>query len=318
MDLFSNYFTRETLAKTLVKAPFVPGRLGEAGLFTTRGLNTTTALIEELPSNAVTADSASIARGAPASTLTLEGRKIHPFTTSSYGWQSSVLADEVLNVRASGSGAAEVISTRLAEIAAKLRRKADLQHEHLRMACLKAPTNTLGSAPASAVIAVQTDATKLREELFNKIQKPLESALGGIPYTGVRVFCSDGYWAKLLENKWIKDTYLNTSAAASLRQSGLVEEIAVSGTTFERYRGQGSLALAADTAIAVPEGVDELFLQCFAPDDTLDSVGIGSLGLPYYLRSEPIPGNKGWKLVLQTHPLMICTRPEAVLTIALA
>lgn len=318
MDLFKDYFTRETLAKTLSKSPYVPGRLGETGLFASKGLNTTTALIEELPSNAVTPDSAAIARGAPASSLSLEARKVHPFTVASYGWTASVLADEVLNVRATGSGAAEVISTRVAEAAAKLRRKADLQHEALRMACLKSPTNTLGSAPASQAIAVQTDATKLREELFNKIQLVIESALGGIPYTGVRVFCSNGYWAKLIENKWIKDTYLATSAAATLRQSGLVEEIAVAGVTFERYRGAGTVALATDTAIAVPEGVDELFLQCFAPDDTLDSVGAGALGAPYYLRSEVIDGNKGWKMVLQSHPLMICTRPEAVITLALS
>jgi hypothetical protein len=317
VDLFKDYFTRETLAKTLVKAPFVPGRLGETGLFATRGLNATTAIIEELPANDVAPDSAAIARGAPASSLGLDTRKAHTFTTASYGWTASVLADEVLNVRAAGSGAAEVISSRVAEMTAKLRRKADLQHEALRMACLKAPSNSIGNAPASAAVAVQTDATKLRQELFNKIQKPIESALGGIPYTGVRVFCSDGYWAALIENKWIKDTYLNTSAAATLRQSGLTEEVAVAGVVFERDRGAGTIALAADTAIAVPEGVGELFLQCFAPDDTLDSVGLGAMGAPYFLRSEVIPGNKGWKLVLQSHPLMVCTRPEAVLTIAL-
>jgi hypothetical protein len=318
MDLFKDYFTRETLAAVLLKTPFIPGRLGETGLFTTKGLTSTTALIEELPSNSVTPDSAAIPRGAPATALSLDTRKMHSFQTASYAWNGSVLADEVLNVRAAGGGAAEIVSTRVADLMAKLRRKADLQHEAQRMACLKAPSNSIGTAPASAVVAVQTDATKLRQELFNKVQTVIENALGGIPYTGVRVFCSAGYWAALIENKWIKDTYLNTSAAATLRQSGLTEEIAVAGIVFERYRGAGTVALATDTALAVPEGVPELFLQCFAPDDTLDSVGVGAVGAPYYPRSALLDDNKGWRLTMQSHPLMVCTRPEAVVTLALA
>lgn len=318
MDLFKDYFTRETLAGVLKKAPYIPGRLGETGLFIKHGLNTTTALIEELPTNAVTADSAAIPRGAPAASMSLDTRKIHSFQTSSYAWSGAVLADEVLNVRAAGGGAAEVISSRVAELTAKLKSKAEIQLEYLRMACLKAPSNSIGNAPASDVIAVQSDVTKLREELLNKIQVPMETALGGIPYTGVRVFCSTGYWSKLIENKWIKDTYLNTSAAATLRQSGLTEEVAVAGVVFERYRGQGTLALATDTAIAVPEGVADLFHEVYAPDDTLSSVGAGALGQSYYLRSFLIDEDKGWKLTLQTHPLMVCSRPEAIITLSLA
>lgn len=318
MDLFKDYFTRETLAKTLLKTPYVPGRLGETGLFATRGLTSTTALIEELPANAVTADANSMVRGAPAVSQALDSRKMHSFQALSYAWKARVLADEVLNVRAAGTGAAELIASRVADNIAKLRRKADFQAEYLRMAALKAPSNTIGNAPAAAVIAVQTDATKLRDRLFNAIIIPIESALGGIPYTGIRVFCSDGYWTKLIENNWIRTTYLNNNTATVLRDSGITEEITIAGVTFERYRGQGTLAIATDTAIAVPEGVDELFLQCFAPDDTLDSVGVGAIGAPYYARSELIPGNKGWDLILQSHPVMVCTRPEAVLSIALA
>ncbi len=317
MDLFKNYFSRETLASVLVKTPYVPGRLGELGLFATRGLTSTTALIEELATNDVSVQSA-IPRGAPPTAIGMDGRAMHSFQTATYGFKSSVLADEVLNVRAAGSGAAEVIQTRVAEKTAKLRRQSDLQHEYLRVACLKAPTNIIGSAPASAVIAVQTDATKLRQELFNKVQKVIETALGGVPYTAIRVMCSDGYWAALLDNKWIKDTYLNTSAAAIMRQAGLTEEVTVGGVTFERYRGAGSVALAADSAIAVPMGVQDLFLQCFAPDDTLSSVGAGAIGAPYYLNSVVIGGDKGYELTMQTHPLMVCTRPQSVVTLTLA
>lgn len=315
VDFFSNYFTRENLAHVLLKTPYIPGRLGELGLFKTVGLTSTKFDVEELPINDVTPLSGMIPRGSPLSVLTLDSRKMHPFETETWGAQGTVLADEVLNVRAYGSAVPEVVSERVTLLIEKLRRQADLQFEAMRMTVLKNPTNIIGSVGSTQVIAIQTDATKLRQELFTKLQLPMESVLKGIPYSGIRVLCSNGYWSDLIENKWLKDTYLATAAASALRSQSFVDEIRVANITFERYRGIGTVDLTANTAIAYPEGVSDLFIQAFAPDDTLSSVGMGAMGVPYYLRSALLDDDKGWRLTLQSHPKMVCTRPEVIIPI---
>jgi hypothetical protein len=315
MDMYRDYFTRENLVASVAKAPYIPGRLGELGIFETRGLTSTTMAAEELGLNDVT-PSASIPRGAPLPAMTLDKRKAHTFATATYGKQLPVFADEVLNMRAAGvNGAAEVITTRRNEAVAKLRAWADAVHENLRMGVLLAPNNAFGNKPADGSIALSTDATKTRAEIFTKVIKPLESALAGISFSGVHVMCSDSFWTDLIENKAIKDTYLGYQAAAELRNDPR-DMFTYGGVVWERYRGSASTAITNDKAVAIPLGVSGLFLQGFAPDDTIDSVGAGAMGAPYYPRAEAMKGGKGWEITMQSHPVMVCTRPSAIVTLA--
>ncbi len=316
VDMYRDYFTREQLVASVAKAPFVPGRLGELGLFTVIGLTATTMALEEEGTDAP-ALATPIPRGAPPKPLDLDKRKVHTFVTQTYAWNDYVRADEVLNMRAAGpTGAAEVITSRRDKVTAKLRATADQQHEYLRMQTLLSPNNAFGNKPNEAQIALATDATKTRQEVFNKIIKPMETALDGLFFSGLRVLCSDGYWSALIENKAIKETYLNTQAAGELRNDPR-DAFVFGGVAWERYRGNSSIAVTTDKAIVVPEGVGNLFYMGFAPDDTIDSVGAGALGTPYYLRSEPLKGGKGWEITLQSHPVVTCTRPGAILTLGL-
>ena len=183
------------------------------------------------------------------------------------------------------------------------------------MATLLAPSNAFGTAPAETSIAFGTDATKTRAEFFTKLWLPMEAALDGINFGGINVLCSDAYWTALFENKAIKDTYLNTQQAADLRKDPR-ETVFFGGINFERHRGSSAIKIPTGKAIAVPTGVAGLFIQAFGPDDTLDSVGAGSLGSPYYLRAFDLDDNKGWRIRAQTHCVMLCTRPTAVLPLA--
>jgi len=317
MDIYRDYFTRESLVASVAQAPYVPGQLAAMGIFETRGLTSTTMAAEELGLNNV-GPSAAIPRGAPAKAMTLDKRKAHTFVTSTFAESLPVYADEVLNVRAAGTtGAIEVIQTRRDEAIAKLRAWADAQHEYLRMATLLSPNNAFGSKPADGSLALATDATKTRAEIFTKVIKPIEAALKGVPFSGVTVQCSDEFWVDLIENKAIKDTYLGYQAAAELRGDPR-DSFMFGGVTWERYRGSDSTKITTNKAVAVPTGVAGLFLQGFAPDDTIDSVGAGAMGAPYYPRSEAMKGGKGWELTMQTHPVMVCTRPAAIVTLAKA
>ncbi len=315
MDIFRDYFTRENLVRSLAQAPYTPGRLGELGLFEVTPLTSTTLAVEEDAKDAGKILTA-IARGAPRQKSGLDKRKVHTFTTQTYSDSGEVYADEVLNARGAGtSGAAEIIANRRDRLVAKLRRNMDYTHESLRMACLLAPgTTEFGSAPASAIIAVQTDATKTRQEIFNKIIAPIEAALDGIPFTGIHVFCSDGYWSDLIENKQVRETYLNWQAAAELRGDPR-QAFSFGNVTWERYRGTSLVKIADNEAVAFPVGASDTFWMGLAPTDTMESVGTGAMGQPYYLGSKPIVdalGTKAMEVAIASHPVVVCGRPAAI------
>lgn len=317
MDIYRDYFTREQLVGSLANSQFVPGLVGSLGLFNTLRLSGTTLAIEALPDNDVS-ETTAVPRGTPGKPLELEKRSVETFAVSTYAWQAAVLADEVLNLRVAGtSGAAEVFTQRRDEMVAKLRRQADFQLEYLRVATINSPDNAFGSAPSAEAIAFGVADSALRSAIFEKITLPMESALGGIPYTGLVALCEDTFWKALIDSKTIRETYLNQVAAAELRNAP-ADSFDFSGVRWMRHRAGGNIAISTGTAKIVPTGVDSLFVQAFAPNDTLSSVGAGALGEAYYLDSYPLDDDKGFRMTLQTHPVMVCTRPEAVLTIDLS
>lgn len=321
MDIFRDYFTRENLERELANAPYTPGRLGELGIFENSNLTSTTFSVEVEAKDAGRVLT-SISRGSPRQKTGLDKRKVVSFATGTYGDSGEVYADEVLNARGAGTnGQAEVIQDRRNRLVAKLRRNMDLTHESLRMACLLAPgTTEFGAAGSEKVIAVQTDATKTRQEIFNKIVVPIEQALDGVSFSGIHVFCSDGYWADLIENKQIRETYLNWQAAAELR-GDTRQAFAFGGVMWERYRGTSAVKITDNKAVAFPVGAQGLFHQAFAPTDTMESVGAGALGQPYYVGAQPIKdalGTKAMEVAIASHPVMVCGRPAAVFSLAKA
>ncbi len=318
--MFTNYldfFTTTALLEAVAKTNYVPGQLGS--LFESRALSGTKLALEEQPANGGASLITATPRGTPSKGATLARRKVHTFETAHYRVDAAVYADEVLNLRGAGATAvSELITLRRDETLAMLRRDVDLTLEKLRMNTLLTPDNAFGSKPAEVVVAVQTDATKTRAQIFAKIVLALENALGGTPYSGVKVLCSDGFWEALLGNAEIRTAWLYTQQAQQLT-GGTLDSVTYAGITFERYRGAGTTLITANKAIAVPTGVNSLFIQGFAPADTLDSVGAGALGTPYYPAAYPIDeGNRGWHIEMQTNPVMLCTRPAAVVTVAMA
>jgi len=318
MDFFTDFFNANELIASVAKAPYIPGRLADPAIFSTRQLGTTKLSLEEQALNDAELLT-STPRGTPSKAQVLERRKVHTFETAHYRKDGSVYADEVLGLRAVGvSGARESIIARRDEVIAKLRRDMDLTHEALRVTTLNSPSNAFGNAPASAAVAFGASDSAIRSAIFTNIIKPIESALKGIPYSGLLALCDDTFWAGLIESKTIKETYLNQVQASALRGS-TTEQVIFGGVTFERYRGVGSTVIASGKAKVIPVGVPELFIQAFAPADTLDQVGAGAVGQPYYTNAYPIDeGNRGIYIEMQTNVAMVCTRPDAVLTLGLS
>lgn len=315
MDIFRDYFTREALLASIAKVQYVPGKF--APWFESRALNGTIFALEDVPVQGynLLADSP---RGTPSKVESLVRRDVHTFSTKHYRVDGAVYADEVLNMRGTGvNNAVDIIQQRRDEVMAKLRRDIDMTHESLRLNCILTPTNAFGTKPADVSIALGTDGTKTRSEIFTKIIKPMEAALDGIPFSGLHAYVEDTAWDKLIENVQIKSTYDGWSMAASLRNDPR-EMVTYGGVTFERYRGYNTIAIPTGKMIVLPVGVPGMFMQAFAPADTLDTVGTGSMGTPYFPQSIPSVDNRRWYMEIQTNCVMVCTRPTAVLTVAVS
>lgn len=318
MEFFTDFFKADELIASVAKAPYIPGRLADPAIFSTRALSGTRLALEDQALNDAELLT-STPRGTPSKAQVLERRNVFTFETEHYRKDGAVYADEVLNMRAVGvTNAREAITSRRDEVIAKLRRDMDLTHEYLRIATVNSPSNAFGNAPAAAAIGFGATDSAIRSGIFNNVIKPMESALKGIPYTGLLALCDDTFWAALIESKTIKETYLNQVQASALR-GATTEQVIFGGVTWERYRGVGSTVIASGTAKVIPVGVPDLFIQAFAPADTLDSVGAGAMGTPYYVSAYPIDdGNRGWYLEMQSNVKMVCTRPASILTIDLS
>lgn len=322
MDIYRDYFIREELVRVLAQAPYTPGLLGSLGLFEPVPLSSTTFAVEEEVKNGARILTAK-PRGAPDEVTNLDKRKVHTFAVNQvYPDSGTVMADEVLNARGRGvDGAREVLETRRAELVARLRRNMDLTHEHLRMQCILNPASTeFGAAASAQVLNPSGAAVKLRQLIFQKIKKPMETALDGTTFGAPLVLCSDGYWEQLIDAEAVNKTYLNQQQAAELRNEH-EDRVVFGGVVWQRYRGTSTVKIPDNEARAIPTNVQGAFWLPMAPNDTMESVGAGALGQPYYMGSKVIEGSqgtKGWEISIQSHVRVICGRPGCILPLTLS
>lgn len=318
MDFFPNLFTAESLMATLLDTKYHPGAIGSSGLFKTVALPGTVFTFPRLAEQTV-AFPVETPRGTPGNSLDIPRYTGEKFGTKHYKQGVAIMPDEVLNFANPGTLTRQTIEARRADKVAYLRRSMDDLHEYLRMQILLAPATAsdgqqvYGATGAAQTIQFTADATKVRQEIHNKLKLPTEQALDGLTYSGFTVWMSDSAWANLIDSPYITKTYLNTPAAAEMRNGTAMDELGLFGITFKRYRGDSRTLIPAGESIVVPNGVENLFIQAFAPADTMDQVGSGAMGSPYYVEARLIDeGKRGWQMDIQTNVAMLCTRPGAI------
>lgn len=329
LDIFSNdAFSLAAMTAAINEQAYVPGRLGELGLFEEEGITTTTVQIEKQGETLALVSSG--VRGAAGQVVTGDKRTLLPFNAIHLPQRAAILADTIQNLRAFGAETeVQAVQTVVNQRLAKMRRQLDATIEYHRIGAVKGQIldadgltvlldlySAFGISQATVSFALATSTTEIRSKV-GEVLDAIESALGAAPFTGVRVLCGKTFWSQLIVHPKVKETYLNTQMAASLRGDPR-EVLNFSGVTFERYRGSvGGVAFIADAeAYALPEGVPELFITRYAPADYMETVN--STGLPYYAKQEPMPFGKGVDLEAQSNPLNLCTRPAAVIKLTAA
>lgn len=325
VDPFSpDAFSLVTLTAAINNLKYAPTRIAQLGLFEEQGISTLDAAIEERDGVLSLVDIAP--RGGPGQPVGGETRKIHSFRVPHLPERGALLADEVQGVRAFGTESqAEVLTTRLNDRLATLRRNIDYTLESHRLAAIMGSYydangtatslfTTFGVSQQTLAFALGTTTTKIRSKCLTTLGY-IETALDGIPFSGVRALCGATFFDNLITHGNVEATYLNQQQASELRGDPR-QEINFGGIVFERYRGTSAVKVGDNDAYAIPVGVPGLFLTRFAPADYAETVN--TLGLPYYAKSEPLKFNKGYELEAQSNPLNLCTRPAAIIKLTVS
>lgn len=323
LDIFNDdAFSLSSLTAAINETPYVPGRLGALGLFDNDGINTTHLSIEKDGATLALVPAAD--RGAPGLQVGKDARSLIPFNTLHLPQESTIMADEIQGLRAFGSETeVEAVANYVAKRQAKHRRQLDATMEHLKIGAVKGiimdadgtsplvnTFTSFGISQTTHSLVLGTAGTKVRSKVLEMLDK-IEDQLGGVSFTGVRVLCGRNYFKNFVGHQSVQDAYARWMNGAGLRDD-VRGGFEFGGAVFEQYRGQvGSTKfIGDDEAYAVPEGVPDLFIGRFAPANYMETVGTN--GLPYYTKAEPLSMNKGMKLESQSNPLFLCTRPNAV------
>jgi len=324
LDVFKDdAFSVISLTDAIIKRPYKPGRIGTLGLFRERGITTTTAVVEQ--KDGVLTLIQSSPRGGPASQLSGTRRSARAFVLPHLERDSTIMADEIQNVRAFGSeNALESVQSIVNDRLTTLRAMHEVTLEHLRVGAIKGQIldadgsvlfdlfDEFGVAQQSVILDLDGN---IREQAV-AIQRLIEGELGAEPVSSYRAFCGDDFFDALIGAASV--TASLQYQESRLLRTDLRSGFEYGGITWENYRGRvGSTEfIPSEQAFVVPEGTD-IFATYFAPADFMETVN--TVGLPVYAKVATDPELQRWaKVHSQSNPLALNLRPRAVVRAVLA
>jgi hypothetical protein len=334
LDVFNDdAFSVVSLTDSINKLKFVPGRLGQLGLFQESGITTTTAVIEER--DGILSLIEPTARGGPGKTLDKPLRTVRPFVVPHFEINDAVMADEVQNVRAWGSmSEVETVMGKVADRLAVHSQSMEATIEYARIGAYKgivtyadgSTVNLFDAFGVSQETEIAFDLANanpvsgaLRKKCAGVVRKIADN-LGGLPYQGVLAECGSDFFDDLLGNVEVVKSFLNTDMAAVLRAGYVLPNgdkiygaFEFGGIVWENYRGAvGNTAFVnPDKCHLAPIGVPNLFRSYFAPGDYMETVN--TIGQRMYAKQFLMDNGKGVNLDSQSNVLSICTRPKTLM-----
>ena len=325
LDIFKgDAFTLTSLTAALQNVPYAPGRISQMGLFTPQGITGKTVMIEQY--DGVLSLVPISQRGAPATPASHGARSIRTFSVPHIKQEDAILADEILGVRAFGSESEEeTVANVVGQRLSVMRRNLEYTLEAHRLAAVMGTYYDAAGNQVSLFtefnvtqdtisFALGTPTTNIRLKVLALLES-IEDSLGGLSFSGVRVLCGKTFWSSLIEHPMVKESYLGTQAANSLRGDPRME-FEFGGVIFERMRGTSAVKVPDAEAYAVPEGVSDLFIARNAPADYVETVN--TLGQPSYAKQWEMEAGRGIKMEAQMNPLNLCTRPKAIKKLTVA
>lgn len=333
LDIFnSNAFSVTRLTQAINELKFVPGRIGELGLFETESTDVTTISVEK--KGDILALVPPTPRGGPGNTLDKEKRDLRPLIVPHFELNDAIYAEEVQGVRQFGQEQAlETVVQKVAQRQLTMVRSMAATEEHARMGAVQgvvtyADNSTLdlfsefGVSQEAEIDFDLDNATPAEGALRKKcagVTRQVSTILGGVGFTGLHAFCGDNFFDDLLAHPEVRETFKGWSEAQILREGyigpnrssyGIFE---FGGIVWENYRGAvGSTSfIDANKCHIFPLGVPGLFKTVYAPADYEETVN--TMGQRLYSRQYGMPNGKGRYLDVQMNALQYCSRPKALI-----
>lgn len=333
LDIFrSDAFGVVPLTDAINHLKFVPGRIGELGLFQSSSVSTLTIAIEER--SGVLSIVAPSPRGGPGETTDKSKRVMRALRIPHFQRDDAVMADEVQGVRAFGQeNAVETVMGKVLERMGEHAQAFAATEEHARVGAVKGiitykDGETLNLFTEFGVtqegeVDFDLDNANPAEGALRKkcatVTRQIGNILDGVPFSGIHAFCGDAFFDDLLAHKEVRETYKGWTQAQILREGyvgpnrsswGMFE---FGGIMWENYRGAvgGTSFVHTDKCHLFPTGVPGFFRTYYGPADYNETVN--TMGRRLYAKQFPMPNDKGIALELQTNALQICTRPKALI-----
>lgn len=333
LDIFKNdAFSTTSLTDFVNDLKYVPGRIGQLGLFSAEPVATTSIAIERVGD--ILQLVKPTPRGGPGETRDMPKRKMTNLQIPHFQRDWSVMADEVQNVRARGSESQlETVQAVVGRKIAANTTDMDMTEEHARLGAVTgivtyadgSTLNLFTEFGVSEVTEVDFDLDNatpedgiLRKKCVSVI-RAMKKQLGRVPFTKVHSFVGDTFFDQLLQHSEVRETYKGWSEAQILRESYTGPNRAENpmfefgGIVFENYGEIDSegVGIAATKARFFPLGVPGLFRTYYGPADYTETVN--TLGQRLYAKQWQMDNGKGINGELQMNALQICTRPRTLM-----
>lgn len=328
LDIFNDdAFSLVTLTDSINQLKFVPGRIGQLGLFTPKPVTTTSIAIEQKKGQLILVPPTP--RGAPGVTTAKSRRSGLSVAVPHFEINDAIMADEVQGVRAFGEESQlETIVGLVAERLGEHSNSFVATEEYARIGAVK---GLITYADGSALDLFATfNVTQITEQDFDldnaapakgaleksctAVTRLIAEELGGLPYSGIYCLCGDAFWDDLVAHPETQALYLaQVQAGAAIRGSVAYQTFTYGGITFENYRGAVDETKFVDTNKAhfYPVGVPGLFNSYQAPADYVETVN--TMGKRLYVKQFMMPNDKGVNLDVQMNQLNLCTRPRVLI-----
>lgn len=324
LDVFNgDAYSCVHMTQAIEKAPYKPNRL--ASLFEFEGVAELTVAVEE--QGGVLALIADKVRNSGQTTKATDSkRKVRDFRVRFLPHDDSIDADDVQGVRKFGTAdALETIDEIVTKKLMALRQNHEVTHEYHRIRALRG--EVLDADGSTVLYNIYTDFGLTRETVAFALDDPatavkkkcsdvtriIQGKLGGTTFTGITAQCGDGFWDNLVNHKEVKRAYERAAENNFARQDQrMLGGFEFCGIWWENYRGKVGTVdfVPSGEACFYPEGVPNMFKHFGAPANWVDTVN--TIGLPVYAQQIPRPDKSGVDLKSVSCPLIICTRPEAL------
>lgn len=332
MNVFEgDAFSLMELSGAIDRMDYKPGFLGELGIFEREPATQSTVWIDERDSSLSLITTSP--RGAPPEELAKDSRTARPFKIPRITKGSTLYATEVAGIRAFGTeNEQDRVQSEYARRLMRLRQDVEVTQEHMRLGALQ---GILLDADGSTVIynyftefditpaadvsfELDVDTTDVAGIARNLARSMARSSRGAIG-TGatIHALCGDAFYDALIVHPQVRQTYLNWSAAADLRDQAAFGAFTYGGVTWHNYRGtddNSTVAVDTDEAKFFPMNAPGVFKHIMAPADEFMPY-VGAPGQDTYAMNIIDRDRQAWtRAEAYSYPLMICQRPEVLRT----